>query len=187
MITLAQLQQIIPGAGKRAEMFIIPLIRAMNDFDIDRPARRAAFLAQIAHESGSLRYTLEIANGTAYNRRADLGNTRPDAIEIAATHGLTPGPMWRGRGLIQITGYDNYRACSLALYQDAEHLVHHPELLELPDAASRSAAWFWSCRRCNELADAGKFESITRKINGGLNGQAERVALWQRARLVLGC
>lgn len=179
MITLDQLRAILPTAGKRAEVFIGPLNRAMVEFDIVTPARQAAFLAQIAHESGGLRYVCELASGEAYDTgrlAARLGNTPEDDDD---------GERYKGRGLIQITGTANYRDCSTALFGDPRHLLEHPELLELPDAAARSAAWFWSSRGLNELADAGEFVRITKKINGGTNGLEDRQSHWERAKLVL--
>lgn len=176
MITLDQLRQIIPFAGPRAAVFVVPINEAMDEFGIDAPARQAAFIAQIAHESGSLRYVRELASGEAYDtgRLAErLGNT-PEADG--------DGQRYRGRGLIQITGASNYRACGLALGLD---LLANPELLEQPNHACRSAAWFWGSRGLNALADAGDFERITRKINGGLNGLADRLAFYQRASEVL--
>ncbi|MBG8559713.1 glycoside hydrolase family 19 protein [Pseudomonas qingdaonensis] len=92
------------------------------------------------------------------------------------------GWRYRGRGLIQLTGRSNYRAAADEL---GLPLVDKPKLLEQPEFACQSAAWWWSQNRLNELADAGKFEAITRKINGGLNGQADRVALYERALKVL--
>lgn len=173
MITLEQLKKIIPYAGPRAGVFLVPLNEAMTEFGIDTPARAAAFLAQIAHESGSLRYVREIADGTAYEGRRDLGNTEPG-----------DGVRFKGRGLIQITGRANYRACSLALFGD-ERLLANPEILEDVGPACRSAAWFWQLRALNELADAGAFRAITKAINGGLNGYADRLAYFQRATGVL--
>lgn len=182
MITLEQLKKIVPYAGAKAGVFLVPLNDAMDEFGIDTPARQAAFIAQVAHESGSFRYVSEIASGMAYNGRKDLGNTKPEAISIAAQHGSTPGPWWKGHGLIQVTGYDNHLACGTALSLD---LLHQPSLLEQPVQACRSAAWFWKTHGLNELADAGDFERITRRINGGLNGQAERLAFWSEAKEVL--
>lgn len=174
MITLEQLRKIIPYAGIRAAVFLGPLNDAMDEFGIDTPARQAAFLAQIAHESGSLRYTREIADGKAYEGRADLGNTQPG-----------DGPRFKGRGLIQITGRANYAACSKALYGDEQTLLERPELLEATVPACRSAAWFWWENGLSSLADAGGFRKITRVINGGFNGYDERLAYYERAREVL--
>ena len=178
-ITLDQLRAVMPNSGKRAEIFLEPLNRAMEEFEINTPVRQAAFLAQIAHESGSLRYVRELASGAAYDtgRLAErLGNTPEDDGD---------GERYRGRGLIQITGTANYSACSAALYGDSQHLLDHPELLELPDAAARSAAWFWKSRGLNELADAGDFLRVTKRINGGINGMDDRMAHWEQAKKVL--
>ena len=146
----------------------------MTEFGIDTPARQAAFLAQVAHESGSLRYVREIADGSAYEGRADLGNIEPG-----------DGPRFKGRGLIQITGRANYRTCSKALYGDDETLLQHPELLEDVVPACRSAAWFWWSHGLNSFADVGDFREITQVINGGGNGYNERWTYYQRAKTVL--
>lgn len=184
MIGTAQLLQIMPNAGPRAALYAPHLTNAMVEFYIDSPARQAAFLAQVAHESGELRYAEEIATGVAYDHRADLGNTRPEAIAIASKHGATPGRWWKGHGPIQITGYDNHLACGIALGLD---LLNNPTLITKPLAGSRSSAWFWAVfKALNPLADAGEFRAITRRINGGYNGLAERLKYWERAKLALG-
>ncbi len=174
LITIDQLKKIIPFAGPRASVFLAPLNDAMTEFGIDTPTRQAAFLAQVAHESGSLRYVREIADGSAYEDRADLGNTESG-----------DGPRFKGRGLIQITGRANYRTCSKALYGDDETLLLHPELLEDLVPACRSAGWFWWANGLNSIADGGDFRRITREINGGFNGYDERLAYYQRAQTVL--
>lgn len=175
MITLDQIKRIIPNSGTKAGIFIGPLVEAMKEFHIiDSLARQAAFLAQVAHESGSFCYTRELASGKAYENRADIGNTEPG-----------DGPRFKGRGLIQITGRVNYTSCSLALYGD-KTLLKTPELLEEVEPACRSAAWFWYSHGLNALADSYQFERITRRINGGLNGQAERLAFYLCAQEVLG-
>lgn len=173
MLTLTQLQRIMPHAGDRAIVFIVPLNDAMDEFAINTPKRRAGFLAQIAHESGSLRYLRELASGSAYEARADLGNTQPG-----------DGMRFRGRGLLQITGRHNYRLCSIALYGD-ERLLERPDLLESVQAACRSAAWYWSAFGLNEIADTGDIRRMTRRINGGFNGLAERITYYQTALNVL--
>ena len=186
MISAQQLQKIMPSATPaRIANFIGPLNDTMEEFAITTPARQAAFLAQLAHESGSLRYVQEIASGAAYDHRADLGNTTPEAIALSELAGTTPGKHYKGRGLIQITGYTNYLACSRALCRD-DSLVSNPAALERADLACRSAGWYWDSRRLNDFADAGQFETITRKINGGLNGQADRLAHHERAKQILG-
>ena len=187
-LTIESLLRIMPFAGVvRGGMFLPHLNAAMDEFGIDTPQRQAAFLAQIAHESGSLKYVRELATGDAYDGRADLGNTRPEAIEAAKRADTTPGPYYKGRGVIQITGYDNYAGCSVALFGDVATLTHNPVLLERRELACRSAAWFWRSRGLNALADAGQFERITRRINGGLNGYPDRLAYFERARKELSC
>ncbi|MBV5305549.1 MAG: glycoside hydrolase family 19 protein [Desulfobulbaceae bacterium] len=181
-ITLEQLKTIMPSAGRRADLYLPHLNAAMDEFAINTPARQSAFLAQICHESGSLLYTSEIASGDAYNYREDLGNARPEAIWIARQNGTTPGQFWKGHGLIQITGFDNHKACGNALDLD---LLSFPDLLTQPEYACRSAAWFWQSHGLNELADVGNFERITKRINGGLNGYADRRRALDRASGVL--
>lgn len=148
----------------------------MQRYQITSPVRQAAFLAQIGHESGQLRYVREIWGPTAaqkrYEGRKDLGNTESG-----------DGARFKGRGLIQITGRENYRKAGAAL---GLPLLDQPELLEQAEWSAISAAWWWASHGLNELADAGKFEQITRTINGGLNGQDDRLAIWKRAQGVLG-
>lgn len=170
-MTPEQLRRIMPSAGSRADVFAMPLANAMAEFDIDTPRRQAAFLAQIAHESGQLRWVRELASGNAYEGRIDLGNNV-----------LGDGPRYKGRGLLQITGRANYRECGKALNLD---LIAYPELLEEPVNACRSAAWFWRTRDLNPLADANRFAALTKRINGGYNGLDERLQYWIDARGVL--
>ena len=174
-ISAQQLLQILPNAGQSAGAFVPALNTAMNHYQIIGTTRIAAFIAQIGHESGQLKYVKEIWGPTKaqarYEGRADLGNTQPG-----------DGSKYRGRGFIQITGRANYEACGEALGVD---LVNHPELLEKPQHACMSAAWFWASRGLNTLADAGQFDTITRRINGGQNGAADRQMLYARALKVL--
>ncbi|QYG07108.1 glycoside hydrolase family 19 protein [Janthinobacterium sp. PAMC25594] len=163
--------QIMPLAGRRATLFLAPLNAAMAEFGIDTPLRQAAFLAQVGHESGQLRHVRELASGAAYEGRADLGN-------VVAGDGV----RFKGRGLLQVTGRVNYAACGVALGLD---LLVAPQLLEQTIFACRSAGWFWQSRGLNRLADAGDQERVTRRINGGVNGLAERLALYVAARRVL--
>ena len=174
-ITAQQLLQIFPNAGQVAGFFVPVLNTAMNRYQIVGTKRVAAFIAQIGHESGQLKYVKEIWGPTAaqarYEGRKDLGNTV-----------VGDGSKYRGRGLIQITGRANYMACGEGLGLD---LIKQPELLEKPQHACMSAAWFWATRGINTLADAGQFDRITRRINGGQNGAADRQALYARALKVL--
>lgn len=174
-ITAQQLLQILPSAGQKAGVFAPALNTAMQRYQIVGTLRVAAFIAQIGHESGQLVYVREIWGPTPaqvrYEGRADLGNT------VAGD-----GSKYRGRGLTQITGRVNYAACGEALGLD---LINHPEQLEQPQYACLSAAWFWKQNGLNTLADAGNFDQITRRINGGLNGQADRLSLYAKALKVL--
>ena len=174
MITTDLLRRIMPESGPRAALFTVPLVTAAAEFDIDTAERVAAWLAQLAHESGQLRYVRELASGEAYEGRKDLGNTQPG-----------DGVRFRGRGLIQITGRANYEQLRVALGLDC---VAHPEILEDPHNAARVSGWFWKGRGLNELADGGtvNFTKITRRINGGTNGLADREMFYSRARAALG-
>ncbi|ROM84102.1 lysozyme [Pseudomonas brassicacearum] len=180
-ITAQQLLQILPNAGKQAGVFASALSLAMDRFQINTRLRMAAFVAQVGHESGQFRYVRELG-GDHYLSKYDTGT-------LAKRLGNTPeadgdGQKYRGRGLIQITGHDNYLACSKALFGD-DRLLRTPELLEQAEWACKSAAWFWNSRNLNALADAGDFKTITRRINGGLNGLAERLEFYKRALKVL--
>lgn len=168
-----QLRAIMPFAtpGNR-EKFLPVLNELMPKYGIDSVLRVSAFLAQIAHESGSLRYVKEIASGEAY----DIGR-------LAARLGNTPevdgdGQRYKGRGLIQITGHDNYERTGRALSLD---LLKSPELLETTQYAVESACWWWKQQGLNELADKGDFRRITKVINGGYNGLASREAFYNVA------
>ena len=174
-ITQQQLLQILPNAGPVAGFFVPVLNAAMVRYQIIGSKRVAAFIAQIGHESGQLKYVKEIWGPTVaqakYEGRKELGNTV-----------VGDGSKYRGRGLIQITGRANYMTCGEALGLD---LINHPELLEKPQHACMSAAWFWASRGLNTLADAGQFDKITQRINGGQNGAVDRQTLYARALKVL--
>lgn len=200
-ITSQQLLQILPNAGPVAGVFVSALNDSMARYKIDNRLRVAAFLAQVGHESGQLRTLVENLNYSAeglvrtwpgrFNLLTATNCARkPEQIaNIVYASRLGNGPAatgdgwkYRGRGLIQVTGWVNYQACGSALSLD---LLTKPELLEQPSYAAMSAAWFWSSNGLNELADAGKFEAITQRINGGQNGAADRLAIYQRALKVL--
>jgi putative chitinase len=171
-VTPIELTHMMPFAAARAETYAAPLTRAMLEFDIDTSRRQAAFLAQVCHESGSLRYVKEIADGSAYERRIDLGNVNAG-----------DGVKFKGRGLLQITGRANYATCAAALHID---LLTVPELLEIPENACRSAGWFWKTRALSKYADTDQFGALTRAINGGYNGLDDRIIHWLRIRKCLG-
>jgi putative chitinase len=171
-MTPVELLRIMPHAGSRAGLYAPFVTEAMTEFGISNPIRQAAFLAQVCHESGSLRYTEEIASGEAYEGRADLGNTQPG-----------DGKRYKGRGLLQITGRANYRATGNALNIDLED---SPHLLSGVSTACRASAWWWREHGCNELADKDVFGALTKRINGGYTGFDDRIQHWLRARKVLG-
>ncbi|RMU64716.1 Lysozyme [Pseudomonas syringae pv. syringae] len=178
-ISTQQLLQILPNASSRAGVFVPVLNVAMNKYAIVTRLRMAAFLAQVGQESGQLRYVRELGNDQ-YLDKYDTGR-------LAERLGNTPeddddGQLYRGRWLIQVTGRDNYAACAEALGLD---LLKHPELLERPEHAAMSAGWFWHRAGLNTLADKGDFLTITKRINGGTNGQADRQMLYERALKVL--
>lgn len=180
-ITPQQLLLILPNAGKQAGVFASALTLAMDRYQINTRLRMAAFLAQVGHESGQFRYVRELG-GDQYLSKYDTGS-------LAKRLGNTPqadgdGQKYRGRGLIQVTGRDNYLACSKALFAD-DRLLRTPEMLEQAEWAAKSAAWFWNSRNLNALADAGDFTGLTRRINGGINGLDERQEFYQRALKVL--
>lgn len=171
-MTEAQLAELC-GSEKRAAIFAPYLTDAMVRFDINTKRRQAMFLAQILHESGGLRWTRELASGKAYEGREDLGNIFPG-----------DGPRFKGAGLIMITGRHNFSIASRALF-GGDRLLQTPELLTTPQFASLSAAWWWKTHGLNEIADTGNVKAATRRVNGGLNGMAEREKYYKKAFEVL--
>jgi putative chitinase len=179
-----QLRSIMGCAVALAQRWAEPLTAAMALYAIDTPVRQAAFLSQVGHESGRLQYTRELWGPTpaqvGYEGRRDLGNLQPG-----------DGKRFMGRGLIQVTGRANYHAAAAALGIDCEN---QPGLLEEPSNAARSACWFWQSHGINVWADAGDFDGVCDMVNrgrktapiGDTNGYAERVAIWNQARKVLG-
>ncbi len=187
VITVEDLKMICPHTLlAQLGLFVEPLNAAMAEFEIsENGAREIMFLAQVAHESGGFMFLHELWGPTeaqaGYDARADLGNTRPEAVALAQKHGSTPGKWWRGHGLLQTTGYDNHKQVGEVLGLD---LLNYPYLLEAPINAARSAGHFWATRGCNELADKGDFLGVTKRINGGTNGYQDRVSYYARAQLV---
>ncbi len=172
-VSLDQLRRIMPNLSQaKAEQYLPHLNNAMREAGITTRNQKAAFLAQLAHESGQFRYMEEIASGAAYEGRRDLGNTQPG-----------DGVRFKGRGPIQLTGRANYTAAGKALGLD---LVNNPKQAATPEVGFRTAAWFWNTRGLNSLAEAGNFREVTRRINGGFNGLADREMYYRRALTVLG-
>jgi predicted chitinase len=140
---------------------------------IDTPQRICHFMAQLAHESDSLHTCREYASGTKYEGREDIGNTEKG-----------DGVRFRGRGLIQVTGRANhvaFTAWARKRYSDAPDFVREPEKLEQFPWALLSAVWYWDSRGLNKFADKNDIRSITKKVNGGYNGLADRRAWFRKA------
>lgn len=175
MLTLEQLSKIMPDAGERCATFWPFLAKYMPLYGIEGKLRETAFLATIAEESGELQYTREIWGPTpaqkTYEGRIDLGNTEPG-----------DGRRFKGRGLISITGRDNYRKASQALGID---YVTNPEAMQYPEEATRTACWWWQAHGLNDLADLPDFRAVTRRVNGGLTHIDRREAFYERALEVL--
>ena len=208
LITEVIISKVMPKCPDVAA-WIAPLNSAMSRFDITDGRRAAAFLAQVAHESSELTQLIENLSYSAA-RLIQVWPRRFPTLKKARTYERNPeklanyvyasrlgngdeasgdGWRYRGRGLIQTTGRSNYRATGAALILQLES---EPTLLEEPDNASLSAAWFWKSHGLNELADAGgagdeeDFETISIRINGGRSGLTCRQAYWRKARDALG-
>lgn len=186
-IDLDTLTRMMPNTKRKTlEKYLYPLNRAFGRYEITTPLRIAHFIAQVGHESGSFRWPEEIwskpaldANGVAtkgtkfqlrYEGRKDLGNTE-----------VGDGYRFRGRGLIQLTGRNNYKRYSDYLiesgYPLSASLTEQPDLVGQPELAVDSAAWFWRRGRgpnLNEIADQDDVVKLTRRINGGTNGLEDR-------------
>jgi putative chitinase len=183
-MTLGQIKETACASTINAQKFMPFINETCVKYDISTPIRQLCFLAQVGHESGSLFFTEELASGAAYEGRISLGNIKPG-----------DGIRFKGRGLIQITGRNNYKAVGDNLGVD---LINNPALLggkninvctaqQLRNAAL-SAGWFWNSRKLNTIADAiniskpidsgtnlANFILITKKINGGTNGLPDRL------------
>lgn len=182
-LTEQQLKGIMPNAPMtRVRKYLSYLNSAMEEFGIAKTkVRMAHFLAQVAHESGEMRYVKELASGKAYEGRKDLGNTQKG-----------DGVKYKGRGFLQITGRANYTRYKAYCGYD---VVNLPELLELPRGATRSAGWVFTRGMGVNLclyADLDNGENteevlrrITKKINGGYNGLDSRRKYLERALAAL--
>lgn len=164
------LSKIAPGTSKKklADLSVY-INKHAPDFALTTEKRLAAFIAQTAHESDHFNTFREYASGEAYEGRKNLGNTQKG-----------DGVKFRGRGLIQITGRTNYGTISQNIFGD-NRLLSKPELLETPENAVLSAMFYWRNNKLNELADKNDFASITRVINGGTNGAAQRTKFYNAA------
>lgn len=200
MPTTQQLKQIFPNIEKPNE-WSFELDSELPNFGITTTERIAAFLAQTGHESAEYNVLEENLNYSAVALQKVFRKYFPTE-ELAKQYARKPikiasrvyanrmgnGPedsqegwLYRGRGLIQCTGKNNYAHCSQFLFDD-DRLVDEPELLTEPKYALLSALWYWDINNLNEVQD---FVTLTKRINGGTNGLAHRRELYERALSVL--
>jgi putative chitinase len=201
-ITAEKLQEAFDLEDGTAEKYIDALNAAMEEFEINTPERIAMFLAQCCHESGHFRAVSENLNYKAesltrvfpkYFRDVDPNDYAKQPEKIAnrvygnrmgnGDEHSGDGYRYRGRGLIQLTGKDNYTHCGDALDKD---LHEEPDYLTTPEGAARSAAWFWHKNNLNHFADANDILTCTKKINGGTIGLEERTELYEEALKTFG-
>ncbi len=189
-------------SDKRRDAYLLPLATTCIRYGITYPHRLAAFLAQVVHESELRLVPIENLNYSSKGLLSVFGKyfTEAEALDYErqperianlvyanrmgnGNEASGDGWKYRGRGLIQVTGKINYSACAEALDLN---LVDMPDYLLEPKYAAMSAGWFWDKTRLNELADTKDFAGITKRINGGLNGQEHRERLYQLALKVMG-
>lgn len=181
--------------------WLAPLEETFAKYDISTPVRQACFIGQCAHESGNFKTLQENLNYSAEGLMKTWPSRFPTK-ELADQYARQPAKiagkvyngrlgntseeeasMYLGRGLIQLTGKENYANCGTALGVD---FVGNPTLLIEPKYAALSAGWFWRKRDLNGLADSGDFETMTKRINGGLIGLEDRKAKIAKALSILG-
>ena len=178
-----------------------PLLETFEKYDISTPKRQACFIGQAMHESGGFKNLVENLNYSAQGLMRTWASRFPDldtadkyahnAEKIAnkvysGRMGNTEdgdGFAYRGRGIFQLTGKENYKNCSDGIGVD---LIANPELLQEPRCASLSAGWYWNKRNLNQYADTMDIETITKKINGGTIGLDDRKAKINKVLDILG-
>lgn len=188
--------------AERADKWVPWLNMTMLTYEITTPQRQAMFLAQLAHESGGFRFVEENLNYSVEALQRVFKKYFP-TDELALMYARQPekianrvyanrmgngeessgdGWKYRGRGLIQLTGKDNYAAFSLKANNNA---LLEPDLVAEPELAAMSAGWFWDTNGLNKLSDAGDVRAVTRRINGGFNGLADREAKYNKLITIL--
>ena len=192
-------RQLIPKV-KNFDEWYSNLLNTLPEYDIDTPARVAAFMAQCGHESGGFTIMQENLNYSAkglvgtfkkyfpteavakpYERRPEMIANRVYANRMGnGDEASGEGWYFRGRGIVQITGKNNYTKCSQSLFE-SNVLVENPDLLLETEYAIHSACWFWSAARLNELADIGDMKTMTKRINGGYIGLEDRINHYNHA------
>lgn len=166
-ITLDELRLLTPrGRPTLLSGLVVPLNKYLPKFHIDTPLRVSHFMAQAAHETDGFKTLQEYANGSAYEGRKDLGNTQKG-----------DGRRFKGRGIFQLTGRANYTRYGLA---------NTPARAADPDMSVQIACKFWTERNLNRYADANNITAITKRINGGYNGLADRRAYYRKAWAIWG-
>ncbi|MDX8398709.1 MAG: LysM peptidoglycan-binding domain-containing protein [Gallionellaceae bacterium] len=203
-LTAPLLQKIMPTARQSdINKYLEPLNAQLPKFEINTPLRLCHFIAQIAHESGNFRYDSEDLNYSASGLQTTFHKYFPSQ-ELAKQYEKQPekianrvyasrmgngdeasgdGWKYRGRGLIQLTGCNNYTKCGQSIGLD---LVNNPEpLAKDPAVAVQGAGWYWQANNLNILADRDDVRAVTKAINGGYNGLADREAILARAKSVL--
>lgn len=197
----ALLRKMVPAAPKNADVFVPHLNKAMQKYGITSRKEKAAFLANLAHESGGFKYVKELWGPTPEQKRYERDFKQPwnkddprngKAFELGNdTEG--DGSKFRGRGLIQTTGKRNYQRVSRALFGD-DRLLKNPELLEVPEYAALSAVWFWADKKLGQYCTEdwvkanpkeNWFKKVVKGINGGYNGLEERQHYYDIAFSVL--
>lgn len=166
-----------PKANKAIAVGTVNSLAWLDTYGISQPQRLAHFLSQCGEESDHFKTLREYASGAAYEGRRDLGNTHSG-----------DGRRYPGRGLIETTGRANYRSFTVWTRKqipDAPDFEAQPQLLETFPWALYSAVWYWVSHDLNKYADEDNIETITHKVNGGLNGFGERLAMLIRASLIL--
>ena len=183
------------------EKWLDPLNETFAKYDINTPVRQAFFIGQCAHESGNFKVLEENLHYKAESLMRVWPSRFPD-MDVANQYANNPekiankvyggrmgnvedGDGWNyhGRGLIQLTGRDNYANCGSGLGVD---LLGNPNWLLDPKYATLSAGWFWNKKGLNNLADTGDYETMTKRINGGVLGLDDRKAKIAKAREILG-
>lgn len=204
MVTLELLQKICPKTKKEVlQKYVDPLNKVAKAHGIlENNKRLAAFLAQLAHESGGFNFTRENLNysakalqtifkkyyptdkdALAHERKPEMIANRVYANRMGNGNEQSgDGWSYRGRGLIQLTGKENYTKFATSVKKSLNETV---EYLETPEGAVESAAWFWTRNRLNELCDKDDFITLTKRINGGVNGLADRKHHYELALSVL--
>lgn len=197
--TVEKLEKIVPTPIGGVQVWYDGFLQALPQYEISTVPRVAAFIAQCAHESGGLRHLEENLNYRAatltkvWPKRYPPGIAekyagKPQAIANKSYGGRlgngdeASGDGWkyRGRGIIQVTGRDNYQTCSKFLFSD-DTLLNNPDILLDPYYAIHSACWFWDINQLNQYADSGDMETLTRRINGGTHGLEDRVKHYNHA------